>query len=240
MAKELRMGRKERDRLKVIEHLKHQTTGSVRLERAAIFLDILENLLECYKNAMAAVDDYEIQQRLAGTIGHQIAHARHLRGWSASASHASRKAFEHAVYQSSAGKAKLKVDLVDFSRAIDSEAEARSWGMKLRAQTQQLHADLKAAQKDLRLYAEQYATAMDALATKYKLMLPHQNKLLTSYKAIVDYELRKFGLGRHGSLVGHMPGHLSRELMRYDDVLFKAQARLAVTAEMSQSRLRAQ
>ncbi len=102
--------------------------------------------------------------------------------------------------------------------------------MQLRAQTQRLQADLNAAQKTLRLYAEQYAKAMDELATKYKLMLPHQSKLLKSYKAIADYERK---LGRHSSLLAHIPTNLSQALKSYDDVLAKAQTRLGVTAEMS-------
>ena len=133
----------------------------------------------------------------------------------------------------------MKIDLVDFSRAINSETEARNWGIRMREKTAQLTTDLKAAEKTLKNYAEQYSVEMAKLAIKYKVMVPHQAKLLKSWKAIVDYELKKFGPGRHGSLVGHMPGHLSRELVRYDDVLAKAQVRLDIPAAMSETRLRA-
>ncbi len=167
-----------------------------------------------------------------------VGHARNLRGSNGSASHASRKAFEHAVYKTTAGKAKLKIDLVDFSRAINSEAEARNWGMQLKVKTAQLNSDLKAAEKTLKHYAATYAAEMADLATKYKAMLPHQAKLLKTWKEVEDYETATFGPGRHGSTIGHMTGRLKNELKHYDEVLARAQTRLEIPAAMSEARQR--
>lgn len=219
----------------LIECLKHQTALSTRLGGAATLLGIFENLLECYTNAMKAHEDYEIQMELARAIGHQMYHARNLRGSNGSTSHASRKAFENAIYNTTAGKAKLKIDLVDFSRAINSEAEARNWGMQLKEKTGRLSADLKAAEKTLKLYAALYGAEMGDLATKYKAMLAHQTKLLETWKQVVDYELATFGPGRHGSTIGQMTGRLKNELKHYDEVLARAQIRLDIPAQMSKS-----
>lgn len=223
----------------VIECLKHQTAFSTRLGGAATILGIFENLAECYKNGTKAVEDYDNMMKLAGTIGHQKYHARTLRGSSRSLSHASHKAFERAVSQTAAGKARMKIDLVDFSRAINSETEARNWGIQLRAKTRQLDAELKSAQKTLKHYAELYAAEMADLAAKYKQMLPHQAKLLKTLKDVVDYETKTFGPGRHGSIIGHMPGYLRNELKQYNAVLAKAQSRLEIPPAMSEARLRA-
>lgn len=222
----------------LIECLKHQTALSTRLGGLATILGIFENLLECYTNAMKAHEDYENMMRTARTIGHQKYHARKLRGSNGSSSYASRKAFEIAVSKTTAGKAKMKIDLMDFSRAINSESEARNWGMQLKAKTAQLSADLKAAQKTLKQYADLYAAEMDDLATKYKAMLPHQTKLLKTWKEVVDYELETFGAGKHGSTIGAMAGYLKNELKYYDEVLAKAQIRLEIPAQMSETRLR--
>ena len=224
----------------LIKLLKHETSGSVRLGGAAALLDAFKNLLECYENGAKAVEAYEEQMRLARSIGHMKYHARNLRGSDKSASYASRKAFERAIYKTAVGQAKLKIDLMDFSRAINNETEARNWGMKLRAQTQQLCAALKVAQKKLKDYADLYAAEMAKLATNYKLMLPHQAKLLKSWKAIVDYESENYSGGRRSDILSHSHGYLRSELKHYDEALAKAQVRLDIPAQMSESRLRAE
>ena len=167
-------------------------------------------------------------------------HARNLRGSGNSASHASRMAFEHAVSKTTAGKAKVKIDLMDFSRAINSETQARNWGMQMRAKTAQVNTDLKAAEKTLKGYANQYSVEMAKLATKYKLMLPHQAKLLKSWKAIVDYESENYSGGRRSDILSHSHGYLRSELKHYDEALAKAQVRLDIPAQMSETRLRAE
>ena len=189
---------------------------------------------------MKAYEAYEEQMKLAGSIGHMKYHARNLRGSNGSASYASRKAFEHAVYKTSAGKAKTKIDLIDFARAINSETEARNWGMQLRAKTAELKADLLMAEKTLKIYADQYSVEMAKLATKYKLMLPHQAKLLKAWKDIVDYESIHYTGHLRCDTLSHSHGYLRGELKSYDDVLAKAQFRLDIPAQMSEKRLRGQ
>lgn len=223
----------------LIKLLQHETSGSVKLGGGAALLDAFKNLLECYENGVKAVKAYEEQMRLARSIGHMKYHARNLRGSNGLASHASRKAFEHAVHKTTVGQAKLKIELMDFSRAIDNETEARNWGMKLRAQTQQLSADLKKAQATLKLYADLYAAEMAKLATNYKAMLPHQAKLLKAWKAIVDYESIHYTGHLRCDTLFPSHGYLRSELKSYDEALAKAQSRLDLPAAMSEARLRA-
>ena len=223
----------------LIKLLKHETSGSVRLGGAAALLDAFKNLLECYENGVKAVKAYEEQMRLARSIGHMKYHARNLRGSDKSASYASRKAFERAIYKTAVGQAKLKIDLMDFSRAINSETEARNWGMKLRSQTAELSAALKVAQKKLKIYADLYSAEMADLGAKYKVMLPYQAKLLKTLKEVVDYELKTVGPGRHCSLLNG-GSFIKVEIRMYDDVLAKAQSRLEIPATMSEKRLRGQ
>ena len=218
----------------VIEILKHQTKLSTKLGGAEYFLGIFENLFELYQNAAKAGEDYAFMMTTAETLGAQNYHGWALRGSGNPASGASCEAFEHAVAKSIVGTVKMKTDMVDFSRAIGSETEARNWGSKLRAETSQLQAELKSAQETLKHHAMAYAIAMVDLATKYKLMLPHQAKLLKTWKALNDYEKEHYGKLR-SSILSSAEGYLKVELRYYDEAIAKARVRLAIPAAMSKS-----
>jgi len=162
-----------------------------------------------------------------------------LRGSGNPASSASRKAFEHAECKTIVGKAKVKTAMMDFARGIDSEAEARNWGIKLRGETLQLRGELKAARTTLEHYATAYATEIAVLVTKLNLMAPHYVTLWKTLKTLTDYEKEHYGSFYRSDILGFIKGRLKLELEHYEDVLAKAQARLAIPAAISEAHLRA-
>lgn len=221
-----------------IEQMKHVTKGSTKMGRGSALFDFAENLLECYTSAMKATEAYDNQMRTAGNIGKQTYHGWKLQGRSSLTTYASRQAFENAIYQKAIGADIVDTNVKQFGSSIRNATEARTWGMELQDKQRLFSAQLAAARHKLEVYAKQYGDEMGNLLERYKAMLPHLNKLLKSYKDIVEYETKTFGPGRHGSVVGQMPGHLAIEINKYNAVIEKAKARLKFSAEMSEALIR--
>ena len=76
--------------------------------KAAMFLDVFENLRERYQNDLEVYRDIENVLNAAGNIGSQMYHARRLRGNSDRASYTSHKAFERAIISAAMSQERAK------------------------------------------------------------------------------------------------------------------------------------
>ncbi|MCV0426070.1 MAG: hypothetical protein K5905_11400, partial [Roseibium sp.] len=138
---------------KAIIALKHETKGSVRAGTAAKFLDVLENLLECYKNAVAAYDNYQKMMATAAEMGRTSAHISTLKRDYLERSYGSRKAFERAIFIASRGNQEgLEKIRIRFLQNINSHAEASKWAEELAAALGRYREDLKRAQSKVQAY----------------------------------------------------------------------------------------